>query len=69
MEEGAFSFVCVHCTFPPPWNIQMIRALLLGDMVLYESAKCIHGRPHPLKAKSYFNLFVHFRPESEWPLA
>ena len=31
-------------------------------MVLYESAKNIHGRPFPLNGRSYDNLFSHFRP-------
>jgi hypothetical protein len=31
-------------------------------VVLYESAKNIHGRPFPLNGRSYDNLFSHFRP-------
>eukprot|EP00617_Octactis_speculum_P010351 CAMPEP_0185796728 /NCGR_PEP_ID=MMETSP1174-20130828/161241_1 /TAXON_ID=35687 /ORGANISM="Dictyocha speculum, Strain CCMP1381" /LENGTH=257 /DNA_ID=CAMNT_0028492119 /DNA_START=534 /DNA_END=1304 /DNA_ORIENTATION=- len=33
-----------------------------GDVVLYESAKCLHGRPDPLKGDSYANIFLHFKP-------
>eukprot|EP00968_Pinguiococcus_pyrenoidosus_P006249 scaffold427_cov263-Pinguiococcus_pyrenoidosus.AAC.13 len=33
-----------------------------GDMVLYESHVCVHGRPFPLKGRYYANLFVHFEP-------
>ena len=33
-----------------------------GDAVLYESAKCIHGRMQPLKAAKYANIFTHFKP-------
>ena len=34
-----------------------------GDVLLYESARCAHGRPRALPAgRSYANLFVHFRP-------
>ena len=36
-----------------------------GDAVLYESAKCIHGRMQPLKAAKYANIFTHFKPR-EW---
>lgn len=33
-----------------------------GDMVFYESARCLHGRPEPLQGEYYVNLFVHYRP-------
>ena len=33
-----------------------------GEMVLYESHSLIHGRPFPMKGKSYANMFVHFQP-------
>lgn len=33
-----------------------------GDMVLYESASVIHGRPWPLNGNYYANVFVHFEP-------
>jgi len=33
-----------------------------GDMVLYESAKLIHGRNKPFKGKYFENMFVHFMP-------
>lgn len=36
-----------------------------GEMILYESAKCIHGRPLPYNGTTYTNLFVHFAP-TEW---
>ena len=35
-------------------------------MLLYESAKVLHGRQKPLEGESYDNLFVHFKPEYEW---
>ena len=38
-----------------------------GEMLFYESAKCIHGRPRPLKGKWYTSLFVHYRPV-DWAL-
>jgi len=44
--------------------------LTAGDMVLYESASCIHGRPSRLVAASddawYANSFVHFAPKNDW---
>jgi len=39
-----------------------------GDIVYYESARCLHGRMQPLKGRSYSNLFAHYRPvgDPEW---
>uniref|UniRef100_A0A7S1UF35 Uncharacterized protein n=1 Tax=Phaeomonas parva TaxID=124430 RepID=A0A7S1UF35_9STRA len=34
-----------------------------GDLVLYESHVCTHGRPFPLKGNWYSNIFVHFAPD------
>lgn len=31
-------------------------------MLLYESAKILHGRQFPLDGDFYDNLFVHFHP-------
>lgn len=33
-----------------------------GEMVLYESARLVHGRPQPLNGSSFSNVFVHYRP-------
>ena len=33
-----------------------------GEALLYESARCMHGRPIPLQGKEYSNIFVHYRP-------
>lgn len=33
-----------------------------GDMMFYESSKCIHGRPRPFKGSWYSSLFVHYYP-------
>lgn len=37
-----------------------------GEMVLYESAKLLHGRPEPFVGSHYDNIFIHFMPESGW---
>ena len=36
----------------------------IGDIVYYESARCLHGRMEPLSGKGSFfvNLFAHYRP-------
>jgi prolyl 4-hydroxylase len=37
-----------------------------GEMVLYESARNIHGRVVPLDGEYFDNVFVHFRPTKGW---
>ena len=38
-----------------------------GDMLLYESSKCFHGRPIPLHGSWYTSIFVHYYPKyEEW---
>lgn len=40
-----------------------------GDMVLYESARAIHGRPEVMNGRYYANFFIHFAPVDKriWP--
>lgn len=33
----------------------------IGEMIMYESATCEHGRLEPLKGKYFRNLFAHFK--------
>ena len=33
-----------------------------GDIIYYESARCLHGRMQPLQGDYYVNLFAHYRP-------
>lgn len=33
-----------------------------GNMLLYESARLLHGRPTPLEGEYHCNLYVHYRP-------
>ena len=39
-------------------NVKVI--LKPGEMVLYESAKVLHGRQHPLDGQYFDNVFIHF---------
>jgi len=39
-----------------------------GDMLFYESSKCLHGRPKMFKGKWYSSLFVHYYPINDWDL-
>jgi prolyl 4-hydroxylase len=53
-----------------PWPLEVIDrhgnavnvTMEPGDMVLYESASLIHGRPYPLKGRFFANIFIHFEP-------
>jgi len=38
-----------------------------GEMLLYESARCPHARPHPLNGDTYCSLFLHYKPV-DWNL-
>jgi hypothetical protein len=40
--------------------------LTSGDVLLYESGKCFHGRPKALKGSWYTSVFVHFFPKGDW---
>ena len=39
-----------------------------GDVVYYESARCLHGRMRPLQGAFYVNFFAHYRPigDPDW---
>eukprot|EP00606_Chrysophyceae_sp_TOSAG23-5_P001581 GSChrysophyteH2.ASY1.ANO1.1252.1 assembled CDS len=39
-----------------------------GDIVYYESARCLHGRMKALHGTAYINLFAHYRPigDPDW---
>lgn len=37
-----------------------------GDMVMYESAKLVHGRPYKFAGDYFTNIFVHYRPAKGW---
>ena len=45
---------------------EQVVLLQPGEMVWYESARAVHGRPQPLRGEFYDNLFIHFRPEGDW---
>ena len=37
-----------------------------GQMLLYESAVCSHGRPTPFRGRSYCSIFLHYKPVDGW---
>ena len=38
----------------------------MGEMVIYESAKIIHGRQFPLDGDFFENLFIHFTIKKDY---
>ena len=36
-----------------------------GQMLFYESARLMHGRPTPMKGKYYTSVFIHYKPK-DW---
>merc|ERR1719323_611488 len=38
-----------------------------GQMVFYESARCLHTRHGPMNGDMYANIFIHYSPaKDEW---
>lgn len=37
-----------------------------GDMLFYESSKCMHGRPKEYFGDYYSSLFTHYSPTEDW---
>ena len=40
--------------------------LLPGEMIWYESARLLHGRPDALIGDYFDNLFIHYKPTHLW---
>jgi hypothetical protein len=40
--------------------------LTSGDVLLYESSKCLHGRPKRFNGSWYTSVFVHYAPRYGW---
>jgi hypothetical protein len=58
-----------------PWPVEVqdhndrLHEVLMepGDVVYYESAKCLHGRNRPMMGQNayYVNMFTHYRPVND----
>jgi prolyl 4-hydroxylase len=54
-----------------PWNLYIEDhhfrphnvTMEYGDIVLYESTTCLHGRPEPFEGLAHCNMYIHFKPE------
>ena len=61
------------CCLGSPWplhiidNLGNIRHVLLkpGEMLWYEAARLMHGRPNPFDGEFYENLLLHYQPAHE----
>lgn len=66
------STVCVDASLEEPWPLYVedilgeVHEINLepGELLLYEGARLVHGRPWPLVGDYYVGLFVHYRPRS-----
>lgn len=64
------STICVDHRLTKPWPLYIEDldgqphevSIEPGEMVFYEGARLIHGRPYPLHGEYYANIFVHYRP-------
>jgi len=62
--------ICVDHALDAPWPLHIesidgeVRQIDLepGELVLYEGARLVHGRPYPLDGEFYAGVFVHYRP-------
>ena len=56
------------------WDLHLLdnggqhHAIILqpGDMVWYESARLLHGRPELFVGEYFDNLFIHYKPSHLW---
>lgn len=67
--------ICIDHCLSKPWPLYIEDdqgtpheiSIDPGEMVMYESARLPHGRPHPLDGKFYAGIFVHYTPV-DWKL-
>ena len=70
------STICIDQRLNRPWPLYIEDhdgnpheiSIEPGEMVFYESAKLVHGRPYPLDGDYYAGMFVHYAPV-DWELA
>ena len=69
------STICVDHRLNGPWPLYIEDdggrphevAIEPGEMVFFEGARLMHGRPYPLDGEFYANIFVHYTP-LDWNL-
>jgi prolyl 4-hydroxylase len=70
------STLCVDHELFAPWPLHAVDAdgeehevdLAPGELLLYESARILHGRPVPMNGRYYAGLFVHYQPAEDCDL-
>ena len=68
--------LCVDRDVYAPWPLHAVDIdgrerqidLAPGELLLYESARIVHGRPVPLNGRYHVGLFVHYRPADDYDL-
>jgi len=64
------STLCIAHDLDEPWPLSIEDAdgnsaeidLNPGELVLYEGARLMHGRPYELKGRCYVAQFIHYKP-------
>lgn len=64
------STICVDHQLDSPWPLHIESAdgqvsqidMEPGELVFYEGARLVHGRPYPLNGDYYAGIFVHYYP-------
>lgn len=64
------STICVDSRLNSPWPLFIKDndgctheiSIEPGEMVFFEGARLVHGRPYPLDGEYYANIFVHYTP-------
>ena len=64
LKENAWLY-CLFLNLSSPLLYTATHEVILtsGDILFYESSKCFHGRPRPLKGSWYSSVFVHYHPK------
>jgi prolyl 4-hydroxylase len=70
------STLCVDHDLYAPWPLHVTDAdgrhheltLEPGELMLYESARIVHGRPVPLNGRYSAGLFIHYQPAEDHAL-
>lgn len=62
--------ICIDCKLRRPWPLYIENldgnpyeiSIEPGEMVFFEGAHLMHGRPYPMDGEYYASMFVHYTP-------
>lgn len=70
---GSFKSMTPTASLATKRNLQTVATRSLasqpGEIIFYESASVIHGRPESFQGDSFTNIFVHFAPLEGWTVS